>query len=180
MQPESEGGNPQLMTPETYNAVIERLVPVEIKLVDLAFHVKSAVSSGPLFTSVDLMGPELLEVQQLGDPEVFADISQSANFKISASDGTTAAEGRCVYKVRLKIEFEPPREFWKIFLIRNVKIYTHPALRELVASLASRANLMAVPLGSVSVRQNQSSTPVIVGAIGSAQSTLPQSSHPSE
>ena len=41
--------------------------------------------------------------------------------------------------------------YWQLFAERNLNLYAHPVLRELVASLSTRANLDASPLSSVAV-----------------------------
>jgi len=140
-------------TPAAYNAVVDSLVPQEIRLVDLTFNVRAAVHSGPLIAYATMDNPELTEQMEVHDGTTYVHVAHKAVFRIKSSDESIAAEGRATYAVRLKLGFAPPEDFWKIFLPRNIKLYTHPALRDLIASLASRAGLVVQPLASVSVVQ---------------------------
>lgn len=144
---------PQVLSHEAYNAVIDNLTPIEVRLSDLSFSLKGPVYSGPLFSNTEMESPSVVEDLRSHDGAVFVSITHQAVFRIVASDESIAAEGRAKFLVRLRLTFRPPENFWPVFLHRNVKLYTHPMLRDLIASLAARAGLLAQPLGSVAVTQ---------------------------
>lgn len=143
------------MTPEAYNAIIAQVSPLEVKLASMEFHL-GGPASGYLTSIGKLEFPEKLESQPAHDSGHFVTVTQRSEFTIIASDQSVAAFGHATFQVRLKVGFEAPREFWDLFLARNIRLYTHPALRDLVASLAARAGLVASPLGSVAVAQTVS------------------------
>jgi len=158
MQPDPQPAvaNPQPPQPlpfEAYNAVIERLVPQDVRLVDLNYSVKAAVHTGPLQALAVMLEPTVTDRVDGADGNHFVTIEHRMTFRIVAPDESVAAEGRAIFNVRLRLGFKPPEEFWPIFLARNVKLYTHPALRDLISSLATRASLFVQPLSSVSVTQ---------------------------
>jgi len=150
----SKGTNKALsMEPDAYNAVIQQLSPLDVRVVALTYMVTAPVHSGPLSVRAEMDVPELDSAEDAPDGNHYVDISHRAHFKIVASDDSIAADGRVTFRVRLRLGFKPPSEFWKIFLLRNVKLYTHPILRDLTSSLATRSSLVVQPLSSVSVLQ---------------------------
>lgn len=148
VQPISSAGK---ISHEVYNAVIDQITPLDVRLIDTSFTLRTPVHSGPLSAQAHLESPELLDKTSGPSGEIYVQIGHAARFAIVASDETVAAEGLARFTVRLRVGFEPPEEFWRLFLIRNVKLYTYPALRDLVASLSARASLVVLPLASVAV-----------------------------
>lgn len=144
----------QVLPFEVYNSIISHVVPVEVKLIDLSFSIKSPSHSGPLYSTSTLGLPEIVNESTSNEGSSFYTVDHRVAFKIEASDDCLVAEGRAVLSVKLRLELKPPEEFWELFLERNIKLYTYPVLRELVSSLATRAGLICQPLSSVAVSQS--------------------------
>lgn len=141
------------ITPEAYNLIVDALRPVDIRVVALSFRQHETRSSGPVVTFGELELPERDSELELPDSVYETQVSQRARFLFRTLDGVTVAEGDATFSVRLSIPIRAPVEFWSIFLHRNIKLYTHPVLRDIAASVAARAGIVAVPMGSISVAQ---------------------------
>lgn len=139
------------ISPESYNAIIGQVVPVEIRVTELEFGLKDQTALGILASTASLEVPELKYERGNGDDLYYVSFEQLARFTFLASEGTVAAEGRVVIEVKLRVSFQPPSEFWEVFKRRNLKLYTQPLIRETLASLAMRAGLTATPLSSIAV-----------------------------
>ncbi len=140
---------------EAYNAIIGGLVPTSIELTSLTFDRKPAQSTSQLITRAELRHPTLVgDPLLLNDGQVYRMVEQSVVFAIISSENEAVIVGSATFMIKIKTASNPPDEFWKLFLPRNVKLFTHPAARDLIASLAARAGLVCAPLASVSVTQN--------------------------
>lgn len=136
------------ISPEVYNTIIDRLTPLDISLIQVSFDLKSE-SLGQLATQAALAPPTLDRDEP--EPNGIYFITQRCDFKIETESNTIVASGQAVYRIKLQISIDPPAEFWKVFLTRNIKLYTQPALRDLIAGLAARAGIISRPLSSVAV-----------------------------
>jgi hypothetical protein len=166
MQPDQPSDKPQFGVEPTgqvtigqidaaaYNAIIEQVHPLDIRLTHIDFSLKSPVHSGPLVASAQLEAAHVANSQPDMDGKVRAEITQRAHFRIRSADESIAAEGLAEFSIRLRLGFEPPKSFWDLFCVRNVKLYTHPMLRDLVAGLCARASLVVQPMTSISVTQS--------------------------
>lgn len=139
---------------EVYNAIISQLRPLDVRLLGLAFDVRPSSGSNVLQATASAEMPEVVEHTKSVDGTQIYTIEHRIAFSIEAPGPEVVGQGRAKFAVRIRLAFEPPENFWPIFLQRNVKLYTHPPMRDLVASLCGRANLMVELLGSVSVTQN--------------------------
>ena len=144
----SPGSSEQPIDPQIYNLLIEHIAPLGVRLESLSFDLRASSGRGSLVTVAQLHAPEYS-----GNDDKVHTLTQRAEFQIQDADGIAAATGIAAFSVLLRAEIEPPKNFWDIFLIRNVKLYTQPVLRELLASLAMRSGLVAAPIGSVAVTQ---------------------------
>lgn len=154
MQPEQPESKGIAISAEAYNAVIEQITPLDIRLTGMRFQLRAAVHSGPLQASARMDEPTREPDRENGDGSSFVHIRHDASFEIASTDGSKAAEGAATFLVVLRVGFKAPESFWPIFLKRNVKLYTHPALRDLIASLSARAGLVVQPLSSISITQS--------------------------
>jgi len=143
-----------------YNEIISRIVPVSVTLVGTE-------------SSLDRRTSELLKTESAWNEAIVVDgpnagthqheytIRQIGAFACLPliGGGKPVFKGHATYEVVIGSEVEIPSDFWARFLKRNVVLYTHPAFRDLAASLVSRANLMALPMGSVAVTQRPVAAP---------------------
>lgn len=151
-EPVIEPGSPIAF--DVYNAIISQLRPLDVRLLSLSFDVHPNYASNVLQATAEAEMPDVVEHAQTVDGAQIYTVAQRIGFTISAPGSVTVGQGRATFAVRIRLAFEPPANFWPVFLERNVKLYTHPPMRDLVASLCGRANLMVELLGSVSVTQN--------------------------
>lgn len=151
----SEAAEQTGFTPEEYNLLLARLTPRSVRLENIACRVNDEPAIGALESRAEMHVPVIVSIAEGpdGDGSVLADIRQSASFSVANADGRIVVSAAMSFRVLVKVDLRPPEEFWDIFLSRNVKLYTHPPLRDLAASLCARANVVAPPLPSVSVLQ---------------------------
>ena len=154
MQPEPESAQSQPIDAESYNAVIGQLRPLDVRLLSVSFDVHPQQAFNQLQATASAEMPAIAERTELHDGTHLFTIMQRATFEVSAPGNIRVAVGRATFAVRIRVAFRPPENFWPLFLQRNVKLYTHPPLRDLVASLCARANIVVNLLDSVSVTQS--------------------------
>lgn len=142
------------LDPQVYNAVISQLTPLNVRLVSLGWDVHPQAFYGQLQAVATAEVPTVRAKTELPDGAQLFEIEQRMAFDVVTTDRLVVAKGRATYVVQLRISFNPPSNFWPIFLMRNVKLYTHPPLRDLVASMCGRSNLVVSLIDSISVTQN--------------------------
>lgn len=153
MQPEArQTKKSRGLEPDAYNDVIRNMRPLDVSVRALQFNVRTS-GHGILKPSASLQSAvhckDIAPIQ--ADAAYITSIKQRAKFEFSDSVGVQVASGTCEFVVRLEFARKPPRAFWPIFLQRNTRLYTNPALRDLVSALAMRANFVSELLPSVAV-----------------------------
>jgi hypothetical protein len=141
-----------IISPGDYNAIVGTVQPLKITLLDCGFKLKESDSIGEALKAKATINTAILHnFEKRNDSSFSATLIQNCHFSIDSVDDQVLI-GVATYQVKISVGVEPPEAFWTLFLKRNVRLYVHPAVRELVASIAMRCNLICSPLESVTIR----------------------------
>lgn len=148
-----EGVDSSDLQAKIYNIFVDSLTPHEVSLVSLNFEISKDMALGP-YTSEATQSVPTVETSENEKNEVVAIFAQEYKFKIVGADDNVLARGMATFRVKITSSFpNVPLHFWSMFKVRNIRLYTQPPLRDLVASLCARAGIQAAPLPSVAVTQ---------------------------
>lgn len=158
------------ITPEAYNLVIEHTVPIDVQVTSCDWARMETQQPGAAFrTEAVAEGPRVVGSSTIA-PRVVTTLEQGFAFRVVEDSGIPLLAGQATLRVRVAHDFEPPTTFWPLFLVRNLKLYTQPVLRDLVANICQRAGVPASLLPSIAVNM------IVPAPVADNTTALPQAS----